>query len=263
MADSIKALFPAWDLLAIKVSCVALVAISTFPKSLGVLSYASIVGIVATLNLVALVVYDGATTTETPGSLIYPAETSFWPRSWKNVPLTIGLVIVGLDGHAVFPAIYRDLKAPRKNYPRVANTTYASVAFIYLFVAACGYLMFGDMTRPEITQNLPTVASYNRFLTHATLWLVAINPATKYALVVSPVNANIESTLSIQRTLPRLISRTLLSTAVLSVSILFPSFHRIMGLLGSSFSFVVSVVFPLCCYVKIFGFGPDKGSAGL
>ena len=52
-------------------------------------------------------------------------------------------------GHAVFPAIYRDMKEP-KHYPKMVNITYAVTATIYMIMACCGYLMFGRETKEEV-----------------------------------------------------------------------------------------------------------------
>jgi vesicular inhibitory amino acid transporter len=51
----------------------------------------------------------------------------------------------------------------------------------------------------------------------------------------------------------RIICVTLSSVAILSISIIFPGFHKMMALLGSFFSFTVSVLFPEICYLKLHG----------
>jgi vesicular inhibitory amino acid transporter len=148
-------------------------------------------------------------------------------------------------------------------------------------MASSGYLMFGNLTLDEITKNLAQIPSYDRLLNNLTIWLIAINPATKFALTLQPVAVNLELWMLCCSTAAdpyefiedgtkyaeyqvgprlfrirfgplRIISRTLLSFAVVLIAIVYPGFERIIGLLGSLFSFMVSAVFPLVCYYKLF-----------
>ncbi|KAI8921715.1 transmembrane amino acid transporter protein-domain-containing protein [Entophlyctis helioformis] len=261
-ADSIVALFPQLDIVLVKIGMVAFVLPFTYPKSLSMASYGSLVGIIALVNLLVIIIYDGVTTHETPGSLLVPAETDILPKSWLPVPLSFGLIMAGFCGHSVFPNLYRDMETP-KEYGKLVNHTYLITTFIYIMVAACGYLMFGTDTMQEITQNLPMVPSYNVLLTQVTIWLVALNPVTKYPLAITPINTQIERSMShlfpslyAGTTAPlvlRFVTRTLASLAILSVAIAFPGFHNMMAILGSFFSFTVSVVFPELCYLKLYG----------
>ncbi|KAJ1343470.1 hypothetical protein BSLG_001968 [Batrachochytrium salamandrivorans] len=208
-ADSILALFPFLDIVMIKIAIVTLVVPATYPLTLNIASYGSLVGVVALLNLLVIVVFDGLTTTESPGSLLNPAETYIFPQAWYSVPLAFGLIMSGFCG-----------------------------------IAAVGYAMFGSFTMQEITQNLPTVASYSPMLTQATIWLIALNPITKYALAISPVNLQIERYITnlfpalcgnschVPFTL-RIMSRTFVSMCMLTIAILCPGFHNLMAILGT------------------------------
>ena len=51
----------------------------------------------------------------------------------------------------------------------------------------------------------------------------------------------------------RIIGRTITSSLCLLIAMTWPGFHRMMGLLGSAFAFTVSAVFPIMCYLKLFG----------
>jgi amino acid permease len=83
--------------------------------------------------------------------------------------------------------------------------------------------------------------------------LVALNPITKYPLAVAPVNAQLELILRpMFGTFTRVICCIVSSVGILIVSITVPGFHTIMALLGSFFSFVVSVIFPEVCYMVLF-----------
>lgn len=57
--------------------------------------------------------------------------------------------MAGYSGHAVFPAIYRDMKDP-KQYDKMVDVTYIITILLYLATAAVGYLMFGLNTMQEV-----------------------------------------------------------------------------------------------------------------
>ena len=85
-------------------------------------------------------------------------------------------------------------------------------------------------------------------LTHLTVWLIALNPMTKYGIMMNPVNNQIEGFLAISGN-AKYASRFLVSLSAVSVSILVPSFTKVMGLLGSCFSIGIAVIFPVSCYL--------------
>ncbi|KAJ3304812.1 hypothetical protein HDV03_002354 [Kappamyces sp. JEL0829] len=264
-ADSIVALFPWLDINLVKICTVVLVFPMTLPASLAIAAYASLLGILALFNLMGILVYDGLTNHLAPGSLWQVADTQVLPADWFPVPLAFGLLMAGFSGHSVFPNLYRDMKDPAR-YPQLLNTSYVVVLGIYLVIASVGYAMFGAAAREEITQNLPLVASFDPILTKLTVGLVALNPLTKYPLSANPVNFHIgiaaaltieqiivEMRLLQSRWYARFLACLLSSLFVLLISIYFPGFHHVMALLGSFFSFTVSVVFPELCYLHLFG----------
>jgi len=65
----------------------------------------------------------------------------------------------------------------RRLYPRVLDVSYSALITIYLSIAIIGYLMYGDACQEEITLNL----GYS-FASQLAVWVVVINPITKFAL---------------------------------------------------------------------------------
>merc|ERR1719215_1057836 len=117
--------------------------------------------------------------------------------------------------------------------------------------------MFGNMVMEEVTQNLPLVPSFNPILTKMTVGLVAVNPITKYSLSITPVNFQIQRSLKDTCSMPNFVARvvacTISAVIILNIAIFYPGFHNVMALLGSFFSFTISVVFPELCYLKLYG----------
>ncbi|KAJ3276805.1 hypothetical protein HDV01_002859 [Terramyces sp. JEL0728] len=193
-ADSIVALIPNLKLGLVKCAVALLVFPLTWPRSLAIVSYGSLVGIIAILNLVAILFVDGFSKTTAPGSLWEPALTHILPPSLYPVPLAFGLIMAGFAGHSVFPNLYRDMREPER-FPQLLKSTYLVIMIIYAAVATSGYYMFGSAVREEvsllltqITQNLPLIVEYNPILTRITVGIVAVNPLTKYPLNVAPLN---------------------------------------------------------------------------
>src|SRR6266542_6355725 len=107
---------------------------------------------------------------------------------------------------------------------------------------------------------------YWRPLNNFVIWLVAINPIAKYALTLNPINLTLElsynSDPSIEewcnsgrgrRTALKIFSRTLVSTLVVFIAIRLPAFDRVMGVLGSFFSYTISAILPCVFHLKLYG----------
>jgi amino acid permease len=259
IADSLVALFPSLDGTMIKVLSFFFITPLTYPKHLGALAWGSLIGIFAIANLATILFYDGFSKKDYPGSLITPAETYLLPVNLMRVPLTIGILMAGFSGHSVFPTIYHDMREPKK-YNSVVNISYTLTLILYFLVAAAGYAMFGENTLPEITQNIAEVPVYSRFVNRLTIWLMVINPITKYGVNLIPLNANVEQIYGplidccseSVREFIRISGRTIISFLVVFVAIVFPEFHQVLCLLGSLFSMIICVIFPCMCYSVLY-----------
>ncbi|CAG8768763.1 45411_t:CDS:2 [Gigaspora margarita] len=264
VGDSLHELFPTTSLITLKVIAWMVMTPLTL-IAIRYLSYFSLLGILSATSLVTVMMVDGFMKPEHPGSLFDPMKTNLWPDNWGTVPISFGLIMAGFTGHAVFPTVYRDMKRPDQ-YPKMVNITYELTTVVYFLMAACGYLMFGNETRQEITQNIMDTPGYWKPLNQFVIWLVAINPIAKYALTLNPINLTLEiyyhSVPSVEnwfnsgrgrRTGLRVLTRMLVSTIVVFIAIRFPEFERVMGVLGSFFSFMISAIFPCVCHLKLFG----------
>ncbi|KAJ3149893.1 hypothetical protein HK101_002001 [Irineochytrium annulatum] len=235
------------------------------PRKWGwIMGVVSLTGVVTIVNMVGIVLFEGLIKAERPGSLWDWEETRLAPSvGIVGSFMSAGLFIVNLDAHAVFAGTYRDLKEP-KDFPRVINRAYMLNVSVYILLGVAAYLMYGSHVMPEITANLPRDS-----FAVVTLVLIAVNPFTKYALLLRPVTAQLEAAFpamfghhdergATYRTTPlgRLrgpLLRIALGLLVLGVSIAFPSFVRIIGLMGSLFSFGLAVVLPSLCHLEILG----------
>ncbi|CAG8499900.1 1109_t:CDS:2 [Ambispora gerdemannii] len=258
-----QTLYPNVDLTMLKIISFVLITPATW-MPVHMLSYTSLLGIISASSLVSVVIYDGLSKPTAPGSLIEPMETTLFPTTWMAVPLTFGLINAGFTGHAVLPSIYRDMKKPQSVEASV-NISYLIVGVIYLTLAIGGYLMFGNQTMEEITQNIMSTPGYNVLVNSFVVWLIVINPFSKYPLGLQPINEALEISVSRvsymhyffspqkRRYISRMVLRTLLSGFIVTTAIVFPDFDRALSLLGSCFSFMISGIFPLMAHMKLFG----------
>ncbi|KAI8639218.1 transmembrane amino acid transporter protein-domain-containing protein [Parasitella parasitica] len=264
LSDGIESLFPGHDPLLIR--CISfLILTPTLFIPVRHLSYTSLLGILSVFSLLAVILYDGLSKPDAPGSLHeFAADASVLPEDWMAVPMSFGLIMAGFAGHAVFPTIYRDMESP-KEYKKMVNYTYIVTAFVYMTVAASGYAMFGSDTMQEITQNLVTIPEYNQMLNRLAVWLIALNPIAKYGLTLNPVVLSWQIGLTSYPAIDDWLSRSswrkpviktggviLTSAFIVMLAILLPNFDQIMSLLGALFSFIISGIFPLMCHLKLF-----------
>ncbi|KAI3662508.1 hypothetical protein MP638_003648 [Amoeboaphelidium occidentale] len=168
---------------------------TTLITSFRVLSIGSVVGIMTSLLLGFVILYDGFSLKSSPGSIIYPAETKLFPvtvAEWLFTPLSLGMTMYNYSGAAVIPNMYRNLKKP-ETFNKALNITIAFVTLWFLSFCGVCYTMFGNDTLEEVTFNIAKVEGYNKVMNTVLLWLIVCNPLTKFALILNPVCQSLES----------------------------------------------------------------------
>ncbi|WFD33148.1 hypothetical protein MSPP1_004206 [Malassezia sp. CBS 17886] len=154
------------------------------------LSPVSLVGIVSIAFLLLVIVTDGLLKTHAPGSLWAPAATSLLP-DWSTVPISFGIVMSGFSSHPVIPSLFRDMKHPEQ-FDRMLDLAYLASSALYIGVAIAGYLMFGAHVSNEITRDLARTPGYPYLLTATAVLLMVVNPLSKFALALRPVQTTAE-----------------------------------------------------------------------
>ena len=96
-ADSIESL-GLKNLVFIKIFISILLLPLTILKNTRFLVYTSLLGIVACLNIVAVICFEGFISDDIPGSWKYPSKTKLWPSDIKSISMALGLLLVGFDG---------------------------------------------------------------------------------------------------------------------------------------------------------------------
>jgi len=178
--DIMNLLIPTLSVIQWKIACGFILAPLHFlPFSL--LSFASMIGVAASLGLVVMTILAGILKDERPGSLRDPAATFLFPESWSTLPLSFGLIMSPWGGHASFPNLYRDMKCSTQ-YSKALVGAFSTTYVIDLIMAVCGYLMYGDNTADEILANILVTPGFPHTLLVMIVVLVAVMPITKIPL---------------------------------------------------------------------------------
>ncbi|PWY64987.1 transporter [Aspergillus heteromorphus CBS 117.55] len=267
-ADSLQALIPGLSILQWKIICgLLLIPLNFVP--LRFLSVTSILGILSCTSIVIITCIDGFMKPTAPGSLIQPARTYLFPDHWATIPLSFGLIMSPWGGHGVFPNIYRDMRHPQK-YGKSLWVTYIFTYSLDCAMAIVGWMMFGDGVRDEVTANILRTDEYPRALSICMIIFIAIIPITKVPLNCRPLVATVEvlcglgsgpeldtdhskSMKSMLQRLTRATIRIFIVATIVFMAVLFPSFDRIMALMGSALCFTICIILPLAFHLKIFG----------
>ncbi|GAA5871168.1 hypothetical protein JCM3774_006811 [Rhodotorula dairenensis] len=293
-ADSMASLYPAIAPFTFKlVSFVILVPTTFLP--LRILSLTSLLGIMSSFVLLAVIIADGSIKRDAPGSLWDVMPTSFGPR-WRRFPLSFGLLMSGFSGHAVVPSLYRDMAHP-ETFNSMIDVAYVFTFVVTMLFATLGYLMFGNGVSSEITRDLAKTPGYPVALNKLAVWMVAINPLVKYAIANKPLVQTFEHLVgSISHTAPPppesdsaaimtassipnvpppspaaarrarilryVLYRPLLTFACVALAILIPEFDRVLAFLGSASAFVICVIGPVGAYLIVGRKRPSLVSEG-
>ncbi|XP_062178379.1 amino acid transporter AVT1I-like isoform X3 [Phragmites australis] len=217
-----------------------LVLPTTFLRSLNMLAYIALGGVMASVILIASVLWVGAfdgVGFHDKGVLV----------NWSGIPTAMSLYAFCFSGHAVFPMIYTGM-SNRKTFPTVLLICFIICTIGYGLMGAIGYSMYGESLRSQVTLNLPS----NNFGANIAIYTTLINPFTKFALLITPIAEAIEDSLHVgkQRTVSVFI-RTALVVSTTIVALAVPFFAYVVALTGSFLSSTVTMLLPCVFYLKI------------
>jgi vesicular inhibitory amino acid transporter len=263
-----NALISGYDVITWKIVCgVILIPLSFLPLRL--LSFTSILGVMSCFGITLAVWADGLIKPDAPGSIRQPMTQYLFPENWMTIPLSFGLLMSPWGGHSVFPNIYRDMRHPYK-YRRGVDITYMFTYIIDIGMACAGILMFGDDASEEITNNIFRTPGYPAGLSVFIAICIAIIPLSKIPLNARPIVSTLEvlfgldtrsmavsSSLNgmsgLNRGLFKVSLRIITLVVFVVIAIVFPSFDRIMALLGSVACFSICIILPVAFHLKLFG----------
>jgi len=205
-------------------------------RKINILSYFSIIGVITYIILLVNIIYTGIIND------LFKNPNTTLVTNIKDTTNIFGLFIICFGGHAVLPSIFINISNSNKLKNIIDIPYYISVTF-YLIYGFCGYLMFGNQVKPEITLNLDD----NDLFTKITIGLVIINPIVTTSLILYPVLETIEADLYKSYSI-----RVFVYTLALGISYIIPNFTFILTLFGCIATYFISIIFPLLVYIKIY-----------
>jgi len=279
-----------WSPRNLYITCTLAVLPTCWTSQLSLLSSLSVIGILGSFAVVTALITTGftaATDLKEGGSFFsLNLENFVAVGDEAKFAYAIGLQMVGFAGHAVFPSIFQSLQ-DKSMFPSILNLVYVICTALYMGMGMIGYLLFTSYTQEELTLNLVDVAG-DSVVVNIALWLTIINPFTKFALTLNPLATIVEEA-TLPKNPPRRVQhyesfqsnedesglrsycaltqrealskvvRTALVFLSLSLAVFVPSFASICAFLGAFCSFVISAIFPILCYIKIYGKDLSRG----
>ncbi|KAL5725409.1 hypothetical protein ACHQM5_008556 [Ranunculus cassubicifolius] len=249
--DNLYNLFPnmgfeySWINISGREGFVIIVALIILPtvwvQDLGVLSYVSATGVLASAILIGSVFWTGAFS-----GVGFHGEGK--ALNLGGIPPAFSLYALCYGAHPVFPTLYTSMK-DRRQFNKVMVVCFLICTTAYTSMAVLGYLMYGDNVKSQVTLNLPIGEISSKVAIYTTL----VNPVTKYSLMVTPIVLAIESITSYKKRSLSLLIRTLLLMSTVIVALAVPFFGDLMSLVGAFLSSTASIILPCICYLKISG----------
>ncbi|KAG8092737.1 hypothetical protein GUJ93_ZPchr0012g22118 [Zizania palustris] len=230
-----------------------LVLPTTWFRSLNILAYVSLGGVMASIVLIASLLWVGAF----EGVAFHEKGVLL---NWAGVPTAMSLYAFCFSGHAVFPMIYTGMR-DRRMFSKVLLLCFVICTLGYGLMGVIGYLMYGESLRSQVTLNLPSRSVASSIAIYTTL----INPFTKFALLVTPIAEAIEGGLGLRAAAAgggggkrwrrdaavSVAVRTALVVSTTVVALAVPFFAYVVALTGSFLSATATMLLPCVCYLKI------------
>ncbi|KAF3320094.1 vacuolar amino acid transporter 1-like isoform X1 [Carex littledalei] len=213
---------------------------TTWLRSLSMLAYMSVGGVLASMILMVSVLWAAVF-----NGIGFRQKGIF--LNWEGIPTAVSLYAFCFSGHSVFPTIYNSMQNPSK-FSKVLLYCFALCTLNYALMAVVGYLMYGQDIKSQITLNLPN----GKWSTNIAIYTTLMNPLMKYALIVMPISNAIEEWFQFSKSrLFSILIRTILVISTTVVALIVPFFAEVVGLTGALLSSTATMVLPCLCYLKI------------
>ncbi|KAF9898734.1 hypothetical protein BX616_003670 [Lobosporangium transversale] len=245
-----------WIMIAAGIMVVPIILTKTmrevaFLSIFGALSTAIVVFIVMVAAIVHSKEFDEVLK---PNGVIEPvSHVAVIPR---NLPLALATFAFSYGGNVVFPHVEESMKHKRAWNKMVLWGT-LTVTLLYFLCSISGYAVYGDIVKSPIYLNLPGGATRTISTITITLHVLLAIP-----LFMTTFNLQVETALKLDSRglstktefIYRAIIRTLSMVLVATVALFFPYFGQMMALLGALSDGMLTFVFPVLFYLKLYGF---------
>jgi len=244
-----------WIMIAAAIMVVPIILTKTmrevaFLSIFGALSTAIVVFIV----MIAAIIDKGSfDTIQGPDGVVGPVHHDIAiPR---NLPLALATFAFSYGGNVIFPHVEESMKTKR-SWNKIILWGTLTVTVLYLLSSTSGYAVYGDGVQSPIYLNLPGGVTRTISTIIITLHVLLAIP-----LFMTTFNLQIETALKLDQRgfssktefFYRAILRTLSMVLVATIALFFPYFGQMMSLLGALSDGMLTFVFPVVFYLKLYG----------
>ncbi|KAF9115763.1 hypothetical protein BGX27_006545 [Mortierella sp. AM989] len=174
----------------------------------------------------------------------------------RNLPIALATFAFSYGGNVVFPHVEESMK-DKKSWNKMVFLGIMTATVLYFLCSTSGYAVYGTTVKSPIYLNLPRGATR----TAATI-IITLHVLLAIPLFLTTFNMQIETALKYEKRgwsekkqfVCRAISRTLSMVVVATIAVFVPYFGQLMSLLGALSDGMLTFVFPIVFYIKLFGF---------
>ncbi|KAF9107067.1 hypothetical protein BGX27_008882 [Mortierella sp. AM989] len=244
-----------WIMVAAAIMVVPIILTKTMRE----VAFLSIFGALSTAIVVVIVMVSSIVDSKNIGLVVKP-DGALEPIHHdvaipRHLPIALATFAFSYGGNVVFPHVEESMKNKRA-WNKIILWGTLTVTLLYFMCSTSGYAVYGDMVLSPIYKNLPGGTTRTISTIIITLHVLLAIP-----LFLTTFNLQIESALKLDsrglssRTefFYRAIIRTLSMVLVATIALFFPYFGQMMSLLGALSDGMLTFVFPVIFYLKLFG----------
>ncbi|KAF8940346.1 transmembrane amino acid transporter protein-domain-containing protein [Dissophora ornata] len=245
-----------WIMIAAAVMVVPIILTKTMRE----VAFLSIFGALSTAIVVVIVMIASIINSKDIG-LVVKSDGSLEPIDHeiavpRNLPLALATFAFSYGGNVVFPHVEESMKNKRA-WNKIILWGTLTVTVLYIMCSTSGYAVYGDIVESPIYLNLPGGATRTISTIIITLHVLLAIP-----IFLTTFNLQIESAVKLESRgfsttiefMCRAVTRTLSMVLVATIALFFPYFGQMMSLLGALSDGMLTFVFPVVFYLKLFGF---------
>ena len=190
--------------------------------------------------------------------------TEYSDMTWANMPgfdpqkfpVGFGVIVFSYTAHAVFPGVEGSMQEP-KQYPMMMNVSFLVAAVVKLILGLLAVLRFGQETEQSITLNMAISKVFSLIATILVIGNVFLSFPINLFVVLETWDTKVLPYFPHLAKGRRhhwfwlLLSRVMILTFALFMSIIVPHFALVMGLVGSFTGTCLSFVFPCIFHMKL------------
>ncbi|KAF9150692.1 hypothetical protein BG015_007481 [Linnemannia schmuckeri] len=244
-----------WIMIAAAIMVVPIILTKTMRE----VAFLSIFGALSTAVVVFIVMVAAIIDSKNFDTVTYPDNTTgpvlhdvAIPR---NLPIALATFAFSYGGNVIFPHVEESMKNKRA-WNKIILWGVLTVTVLYVLCSTTGYAVYGNIVKSPIYLNLPGGATRTISTIIITLHVLLAIP-----LFMTTFNLQIESALKLESRgfstktewLYRAIIRTLSMILVATIALFFPYFGQMMSLLGALSDGMLTFVFPVVFYLKLYG----------